>query len=342
MNDKQLNESDVAVIGAGMTGLTCAHRLRDQGLRVTVLEKSGDIGGRLATRRTAEGSWNHGAPAMEVCGQGFADFLVGLEADGSVRRGTGKDNLLEPSWRGWPDMRESLRPLQADLNMVFRAEVNRLVRRDGHWLAETASGGIHGPFGSLLLTLPAPQTHALLTRSGIAAPWRPDDVVMVPCWALLLGFDSAGTGLHDVGASNVVARVVPGGAASAPVADGFAETWVVHATDEWSLAHLECSNEEVASLLLSSLNQKLAAMSCHALQLLPASAAAHRWRYARTLRPLRSSHIWLEDQRLGIGGDWCLGATAEDAYLSGRALAQGVLGRGGVDELSGGSGSSVQ
>ena len=32
-------------------------------------------------------------------------------------------------------------------------------------------------------------------------------------------------------------------------------------------------------------------------------------------------------QRLGIGGDWCLGATAEDAFLSGRALSQQVLGR---------------
>ena len=38
-------------------------------------------------------------------------------------------------------------------------------------------------------------------------------------------------------------------------------------------------------------------------------------------------HIWLEAQRLGIGGDWCLGATAEDAFLSGRALSQQVLGR---------------
>lgn len=325
MTEKHRTVSRVAIIGAGMTGLTCARRLHDQGLRVTVLDKSGDIGGRLATRRTAEGRWNHGTPSIGARGRAFSDFLVGLEAAGSVRRCASDEGLEKEAWQGWPDMRETLRPLQAGLNVVFRAEVNRLVRQGGCWLAETAGGGIHGPFESLLLTLPAPQTHALLARSDIAPLWQPDDVLMSPGWALLLGFESAVTGLRDLGPCKVVDRVVPGGATSAPGADGFAETWVVHATDEWSLAHLECRREEIVSILRSYLNQRLAAISCPVFELRPAYAAAHRWRYARAIQPLGASHIWLEEQQLGIGGDWCRGATAEDAFLSGRALAQEVL-----------------
>jgi predicted NAD/FAD-dependent oxidoreductase len=327
MPHNQMKDSRVVVIGAGMSGLTCARRLHDQGLQVTVLDKSGDIGGRLATRRTAQGSWNHGAPSMTARGRAFADFLVDLEAAGSVRRCPSDERSGKGAWQGWPDMRKTLRPLQADLDVVFRAEVNRLVRQDGCWLAETASGEVHGPFESLLLTLPAPQAHALLTRSHIAPPWQPDDVAMSPCWAVLLGFETAGTGLHQIGSGNAWGGVLPGGAASAPDADAFAETWVVHATEAWSLAHLECSREDVVRRLLSELNQQLASMSCPALRLSSGYAAAHRWRYARTRRPLGSSHIWLEAQRLGIGGDWCLGATAEDAFLSGRALSQQVLGR---------------
>ncbi|EDX86991.1 FAD dependent oxidoreductase, putative [Synechococcus sp. PCC 7335] len=42
---------DVAIIGAGLTGLTCARQLRAAGLTVCVLDKSRGLGGRMATRR---------------------------------------------------------------------------------------------------------------------------------------------------------------------------------------------------------------------------------------------------------------------------------------------------
>ncbi len=74
----------VAVIGAGMAGLVCARQLADAGRRVVVFDKSGDIGGRLATRRRDGLWWNHGAPAVHVRSREFLALLESLERRGSA------------------------------------------------------------------------------------------------------------------------------------------------------------------------------------------------------------------------------------------------------------------
>src|SRR3546814_6562189 len=59
----------VAIIGAGISGLACARRLRDAGLEATLFDKSRGIGGRLATRRANPGNpevaFDHGARSEE-------------------------------------------------------------------------------------------------------------------------------------------------------------------------------------------------------------------------------------------------------------------------------------
>ncbi|MET7618157.1 NAD(P)/FAD-dependent oxidoreductase [Streptomyces sp. NPDC005408] len=47
--------TDVVVIGAGISGLACATRLHEAGLRVTVLEARERVGGRIRTHRPADG-----------------------------------------------------------------------------------------------------------------------------------------------------------------------------------------------------------------------------------------------------------------------------------------------
>ena len=52
----------IAVIGAGMAGLSCAKHLSEHGVHTTIFEKSRGLGGRLATRRADSGiAFDHGA-----------------------------------------------------------------------------------------------------------------------------------------------------------------------------------------------------------------------------------------------------------------------------------------
>jgi len=70
---------DVAIIGAGLAGLTCAQQLHQAGYRVVVVEKSRGVGGRLATRRLHETCADHGVRYLEPQGnllQQLIEILV--------------------------------------------------------------------------------------------------------------------------------------------------------------------------------------------------------------------------------------------------------------------------
>ena len=64
----------IAVIGAGMAGLTVARNLQSFA-EVTVFDKSKGTGGRLSSRSFAEGWIDHGAPYFSADSQDFLDFL---------------------------------------------------------------------------------------------------------------------------------------------------------------------------------------------------------------------------------------------------------------------------
>jgi renalase len=66
---------DVTIVGAGLAGLTVAYLLTKRGFNCEVLEKSRALGGRMATRRHQDLSFDHGAQYFTVKTTTFADFL---------------------------------------------------------------------------------------------------------------------------------------------------------------------------------------------------------------------------------------------------------------------------
>jgi len=166
----------------------------------------------------------------------------------------------------------------------------------------------------LILAIPAPQAQRLLSPS---LP-QLEQVVMAPCWALMLSGDRMAKlpdqQRFDSGPIAWICRQ-----ASRPDRAGPQDTWVIHAAPDWSREHLEASPEDAEDMLLGHLSTLLGRPAQ------PNTLKAHRWRFALTEVPLGQPCLTDTSGTLLVGGDWALGARVEAGFESGSAMARLLL-----------------
>ena len=327
----------VAVIGAGIAGLACTTTLAQAGIGVTLLEKARRPGGRVATRRVDGLLFNHGAQFATAHGSDFAGLLAGLATQGIAASwpaagGEGRRLSFRPGMSALPAaMAEQAGIAGAQLRTERHAAF--LHREAGRWQVRhldaadirpgaTASEGgeLSGPFDAVLIALPGHQAATLLATVGhrFAAP--ANAALIAPCWAVMVRFAEP-VGGCDVLQSSTSPVAWAAREGSRPGAEAAADHWVLHASSDWSRAHLEDSAEVAGAALVAAFRAETGAAA-------PDLLLAHRWRYAKAETPLGAACLWEEANRLGVCGDWCLGGRVEAAYDSGMALARAVIAAG--------------
>ncbi len=297
----------VAIVGAGLAGLTAARRLTESGLPAVVFDKSRGLGGRLATRRHPAGPFDHGAPAAHGTAAAFG-------AGTAARRWPEADVDGHEAWVGEPGMSGLVHPLAAGLDIRRALRIDRILRRDGSWWL-SADAGDAGPFADVIVAVPAPQAATLL--AGYAEADTLAGVAMAPCWTILAAWAEAPSPVGP--APPPFARIVV--QASVPGRSPAAGAVVAHAEAAWSRERIEQSPDDAVDLLLPILARHLGT------DVPPIHVAAHRWRYARTETPLGASYLRAADGSLLAGGDWALGPNAGDAHASGQAMADAMIAR---------------
>ncbi|HEU4517231.1 MAG TPA: NAD(P)-binding protein, partial [Steroidobacteraceae bacterium] len=131
-----MNAASVAVIGAGLAGLACAHRLREAGVHARVFEAQRAPGGRLATRRFAIASFDHGAQYLTATDAQFRGLLADAANAGAAGRWQPDwpDREREGDlWVGLPAMNGLPRHLARDLDVEYGARIMRIERSRRGW-----------------------------------------------------------------------------------------------------------------------------------------------------------------------------------------------------------------
>nr|WP_296750589.1 FAD-dependent oxidoreductase [Thioalkalivibrio sp.] len=305
----------IAIIGAGMAGLSAANRLREAGVDCTVFEKSRGLGGRMATRRVGALHFDHGAQYFTARGMRLQSRLAQWQADGSVAE------WLPGKWVGTPGMTAPARSLAEGLQVIREYRVTGLVGGPGHWrlVSDTASTSALGreSFNAVIMAIPAPQIGLLAASAGVRFV-ELERVRYAPCLTLMLAFDGA-TGLREPSLSprdGPVAWIArdhtkPGRASAV-------ETLVVHATPAWSREHVDDAAESTADALLRALRSHIGDAE-------PAFRMVHRWLYARVEQTAEAPFLWDPVQLVGACGDWAGGPRVECAFESGEAMATTLI-----------------
>ncbi|WP_168564262.1 FAD-dependent oxidoreductase [Crateriforma spongiae] len=329
----------VAIVGAGLGGLTAARTLMDHGMTVTLFDKSRGVGGRLATRRAeVDGRWlcfDHGAQCFTARDGRFAKHVQSWQQDGLVQAWLGRFVCLDgqgqsvqrrqPPARfvGTPTMNALAKHLAKDLHIHLGTRIRRISGgADQRYQLHDDSGNVFGDFDVVLVNCPPPQAADLLGDVSPTLAEKAQQVKPQPCWAAMFGCD------QEIDTIGYDAAIVTEGPlhwvtrqASKPDHASMGSTsWVVHASSEWTSAHLDRPKDLVASMLLDSLRDLTGEKFDRVRHL-----DAHLWRFSGVASALDDECLWEPTEQLGVCGDWCLGHDVEAAFLSGQALAGQVL-----------------
>ena len=335
----------IAVVGAGIAGITCARTLMQAGHTVTVFEKSRSAGGRMSCRNTEFGGFDHGAQYFTVRD---ARFALALSTSPSVVRPWSANAVrildeagrvvaaakpaLEAHYVAVPGMNALVKhwaqPLIDGDQLLFETQVSRIEPDKLYphkWQLQTegtnGTSHVYSGFDDVVLAVPSVQAQALLTRSQQAKTLvtAMAKVTVAPCWTLMLAFPQAQQpnllGPQWNAARSTHHRIAWLARESSKPKRSPIERWTVNASPEWSARHLEDTAERVTAKLLRAFTE------ITGIRATPPHATVHRWRYAQTVDPLGQNFAWDAKAHIGVCGDWCIGHRVEDGFVSGLEMA---------------------
>lgn len=319
-------DHSIAIIGAGLAGLSAAATLAEAGLQVTLFEPDSP-GGRLGGSGDADIGAQYFTVRHPAFRQATRDWQQrGWVAEWSPRlyhhdHAHGLRASTDDIQRlvGIPEMGMLARHLLGS-SPVCQARIGQIQRSaDAQWLLLADDGRSLGPFTAVVVATTPGIAAALLQE---AAPHLQQDVARVrmrPCWSLSLDFARplntpvdacfVRDGPLDWLARNNSKPQRPTG-----------ELWTVQSTASWAEKHQDTSPQQVAATLQQAMGEVLGMPLPDAGQV-----SLRYWPEARPAEELKWGALAAPKLGLYVCGDWCLGGRIENAWLSGRQAARSLL-----------------
>jgi predicted NAD/FAD-dependent oxidoreductase len=327
-------ETDILVVGAGISGLIAANALQYDDISFVAVDKGRSVGGRLATRRIGPGRADHGAQFFTIRSPEFQNWTERWLMEGLVYRwsnGWSDGSLAPTDFHGHPryavrgGMNALAKYLARDIDIQVNLRLTAATATSQGWQCRADNGQLFLS-KALLLTPPVPQSLALLEagQTELAAADRAalEQIEYAPCLAGMYWLDGP-VHLPEPGA------IQHSHAPISWIADNQrkgispeATIVTVHAGPTYSRELWDSPEAETLTALQTGFRPYVAATTS------VVEAQLKRWRYAlpTTLHPERCL-LAANLPPLVFAGDGFKSPRVEGAALSGLAASQMLASR---------------
>lgn len=311
--DSMTSSPTVLVVGAGISGLACAHAIRSSGVAVRVVERGRAAGGRMSGRTIDGRVADLGASYFTASsGSAFADVVQDWVHRGVARPWTDTFAVADVGgiraaksgplrYGSSTGLRAVVADLAAGLDVTFGNTVERVTQDDDGVDVDGET------FDRVVLAMPDPQARRLL-----AEPLPALDGRWEPTIAVVLGFSEKiwTEDLHGVFVSDSpdVSFIADDGDRRGD----HAAVLVVHTTAGLAEQHLDDPDGAIAPVVAAT--RRILGLSAS-----PTSTTAHRWTFARP-SDTHGAPFLVHGRVAACGDAWGEKSSVETAWTSGHGL----------------------
>jgi len=323
--------TNIAIIGAGLAGLTAANILKANA-NITLFEKSRGVGGRIATRRSEPYFFDHGAQFFKARSAEFKDFINPMIKQGIIQHWNARFVEFENraiikryNWNddhqnyvGVPNMNSIAKYLSQGLKINLETKVKQIKKDQGKWQIIDDQGNNLGVYDFVIIAIPSEQTKDLLGEYSKNFP-QIKDVKMQGCFSLMLGFEKPLD--LDFDAALIKGENISWISVNSSKPDrNKAFCLLINSTNKWADEHMDDDRNWVMNYLYDQASQVIAHDLTSANH-----KAIHGWRYANIKKQQGKTYFIDHIQKIALCGDWFIKGRIESAFRSGFDAAKEIL-----------------
>ena len=322
---------NVAVIGAGITGITLANLLQKK-VKLTVFEKSRGVGGRMATRRAEPYQFNHGAQYFKIENEEFKGFLSPLMENKIVKplEANHVEILNKKVIKRLKTDNKKYYTAKTKMNSIVKyllnnnffiklsCKIEKTIKEQGKWFIIDNERVSYGPYDWLLITIPPYQAIEILSNNFKFLNTMKENK-MRSCYSLMLGFDKIKEFNFDT-ALFLEADVQWLSIRKKILGDKEYFNLLINSSYNFAEQNINCSKNKISDYLIEQISDIL---KCELNNY--KHKALHFWKYAMSEKNNNLGSLLDENLKVIVCGDWCMNGKVEGGFLSARDATNKLL-----------------
>ena len=322
---------NVAVIGAGITGITLANLLQKK-VNLTVFEKSRGVGGRMATRRAEPYQFNHGAQYFKIENKEFKNFLQPLIQNKIIKHLEANhiEILNKEVIKRTKTYNKIYYTPVSKMNSVVKylinnnffikllCKIDKTIKENDKWFIIDSDKASYGPYDWLFITIPPNQALEILYNN-----FKFLDIIkkikMRSCYSLMLGFDKIkefdfDTALfldEDVRWLSIRKKIIE---------NKKYYNLLINSSHNFAEKNVNGSKDKISDYLIKQVSD-IIKYELNNYE----HKALHFWKYAMSEKNNNLGSLLDEDLKVIVCGDWCMNGKVEGGFLSAKDAAKKLI-----------------